>query len=239
MFLVTRFKRFVTNAATLVLHFAHGGLVVAGFMVALYFAAGIAVHGVRGAWLPAWVPPDAASEPSAEVAEAEADQGDAETTLSPSMVGVVDYLSRRYKVSRLAVEPLVLAAQQAGQRVGVDPLLIVAVIAVESSFNPIAESSMGAQGLMQVIPHYHRDKLGDEAQEGALLDPVTNITVGAMVLKEYLKRTGSLQAALQVYNGSANDAAALYSGRIMAERQRIERAAKRSMVVAARSAAES
>jgi hypothetical protein len=44
------------------------------------------------------------------------------------------------------------------QRTKLDPTLILAVMAVESSFNPFAQSSVGAQGLMQVMTKIHSDK---------------------------------------------------------------------------------
>ncbi|MCC4119075.1 transglycosylase SLT domain-containing protein, partial [Aromatoleum toluclasticum] len=94
---------------------------------------------------------------------------------------------------------LLTAAELSGRKLGIDPLLIVAVMANESSFNPIAESNMGAQGLMQVIPRFHLDKIGRNAGEDALFDPALNIRVGTMVLVEGMQSFGSLHNALQ-YN---------------------------------------
>ena len=80
--------------------------------------------------------------------------------------------------------------------VGLDPLLVLAVIAVESRFNPIAESGMGAKGLMQIIPRFHLDKLRAAGGEDAVFDPESNILVGARILQEYVYRTGTLDAGL-------------------------------------------
>ena len=99
-------------------------------------------------------------------------------------------IARKYRISQTATRDMIAAAYREGQRNGLDPLLIVAVMAVESRFNPIAESDMGAVGLMQVIPRYHADKF-DAANGGSVLDPETNIQVGARVLKEYIRRSGS------------------------------------------------
>ena len=139
----------------------------------------------------------------------------------------VEYLSRKYRVAAAAIEPLVLAAQTAGERAGLDPMLLIAVMAIESGFNPIAESPMGAQGLMQVIPRFHQDKLDAMPGNNNLLDPMVNIQVGALVLKEYIRRTGSLEAGLQLYAGAVSDDEGVYAAKVLAEKQRIESAAKR------------
>jgi hypothetical protein len=137
---------------------------------------------------------------------------------------LVSHLSRRYRIASDVTEQFVGAAYDAGQQVGLDPLLILAVMAVESRFNPIAESGMGAKGLMQVIPKHHQDKLAEHGGEGALLDPLINIPVGARILKEYIRRTGSLEAGLQFYNGAMADPTSRYAQKVFAEKERIEQA---------------
>ena len=57
-------------------------------------------------------------------------------------------------------------------------------MAVESSFNPFAQSPVGAQGLMQVMTHVHGDKYESFGGKLAAFDPVTNLRVGVKVLKE-------------------------------------------------------
>jgi hypothetical protein len=104
------------------------------------------------------------------------------------------HLARRFLVSADAIEELVELAHHAGARAKLDPLLILAVAAAESSFNPIAESVAGAKGLMQVIPEYHPEKFGPLGGDKAVLEPRANILVGALVLREYLDRTGDLTA---------------------------------------------
>jgi soluble lytic murein transglycosylase-like protein len=137
---------------------------------------------------------------------------------------LVSYVSRRYRIASSATEQLVDAAYDAGQQVGLDPLLILAVMAIESRFNPIAESGMGAKGLMQVIPKHHQDKLNDHGGEIAVLDPTTNILVGARILKEYIRRTGSLEAGLQFYNGALADISSQYAQKVIAEMERLQEA---------------
>ncbi|MDR2688704.1 MAG: transglycosylase SLT domain-containing protein [Azoarcus sp.] len=154
--------------------------------------------------------------------------------LSREMAQVSDWVSQRYRVSTVMLEPALRAAEESGRRIGVDPLLLVAMMAVESSFNPFAESRVGAQGLMQVIPRFHLDKLSSDMGEDALFDPVINVRVGALVLYEGLNRYGSLQTALQYYGGAMNDPAAAYARKVLAMKQRLATAAGRKSEVASK-----
>jgi Transglycosylase SLT domain len=135
---------------------------------------------------------------------------------------VGDYLARRYRVSVEMTTDVVAKAHAIGAELKLDPLLILAVISVESRFNPVAESVMGAKGLMQVIPRYHSDKFEPLGGEKVAFDPQANIFVGAKILKEYLRRTGDLADALQLYVGATSDENENgYSGKVMAERDRL------------------
>lgn len=140
---------------------------------------------------------------------------------NPKYRVIANYLSRRYKVASDATEQLVGGAFDAGQQIGVDPLLILAVMAVESRFNPIAESIMGAKGLMQVIPKHHHDKFVEHGGTDSVLDPMTNILVGARILKEYIRRTGSVEAGLQLYSGGLSDVSGQYAQKVTAEMDRL------------------
>ncbi|NMF88412.1 transglycosylase SLT domain-containing protein [Aromatoleum petrolei] len=150
--------------------------------------------------------------------------------LSTEMLGVRDFVAQRYNISTRKLEPLLVAAEVSGRKLGIDPLLIVAVMAIESSFNPFAESNMGAQGLMQVIPRFHLDKIGRNAGEDALFDPTLNIRVGTMVLVEGMQRFGSLQGALQYYGGALRDPNASYANKVLAMKKRLLTAASRAKI---------
>ena len=139
----------------------------------------------------------------------------------PAEAILVKHLSRRFLIAAQATEQIVGAAYRAAREVGLDPLLVLAVISVESRFNPIAESVMGAKGLMQIIPKYHQAKLVEQGGEAALLDPQANILMGARILQEYVYRTGTLEAGLQYYNGALRDSSAQYAQKVMAERDRL------------------
>ena len=149
---------------------------------------------------------------------------DAAPPLDLSQRALAEHFARRYLVAADATRRWVGAAYQAAAEVGLDPLLVLAVISVESRFNPVAESVMGAKGLMQIIPRFHRDKLGagDLDSDAAALDPETNIRVGTRILQEYVYRGGTLEAGLQSYNGASSDETAQYSQRVLAERGRLE-----------------
>jgi soluble lytic murein transglycosylase-like protein len=138
------------------------------------------------------------------------------------------YLSRRYKVALDATEQLVGVAHEAGSRTGLDPLLLLAVMAVESRFNPIAESVMGAKGLMQVIPKFHQDKLDALGGQDSVLDPMTNILVGARILQDAVRRGGGLMPGLQLYNGAFGDDSQQYAQKVLAEKERMRQTLKRS-----------
>jgi len=131
------------------------------------------------------------------------------------------HLSRRYRVAPGAAEEVVKAAHLAGERVGIDPLLVLAVIAVESSFDPNAVSLAGAEGLMQVVPRYHGNTLEMHGGSDAMRDPETNVLVGARILDQYIRRTGSLERGLQRYNGALSDGSGRYSRKVLAERERL------------------
>jgi soluble lytic murein transglycosylase-like protein len=141
--------------------------------------------------------------------------------LSPEMARVRDWIAGQYRVSATKLEPALAAAEEAGAKVGIDPLLIVAIMGVESSFNARAVSNMGAQGLMQVIPKYHQDKIGARRGGNALFDPEFNVHVGTQVLHEGLRRYGSLQRALQYYNGSLTDPNARYTRKVLSFKKRL------------------
>ena len=156
-----------------------------------------------------------------------------EESPDPEQQVLVAHLSKRFYVASAAIERMVAAAHRAGREVGLDPLLVLAVISIESRFNPIAESGMGAKGLMQIIPKYHLDKLRAAGGEEAVFDPESNIHVGARILQEYVYRTGTLEAGLQQYNGAWRDHSAAYAGRVMAERDRLEQVLRHPPVTVA------
>lgn len=171
------------------------------------------------------VPPLAAfaiSDPFVTATVSEGQIQAAEASRDREQRAVTEYISKRYRVADEAVAGFVAAAYKAGGQHSVDPLLILAVMAIESRYNPVAESSVGAKGLMQVMPKYHLDKLLDHGGEQALLDPEVNIMVGARILREYQRRLGDTEAALQMYAGAFDEPTSQYANKVLAEKARLE-----------------
>ena len=113
------------------------------------------------------------------------------------------YIARSYRIAQDSVERFVHHAYRAAKEFSLDPHLVLAVMAVESSFDPFAESAAGAQGLMQVLTRVHTNKFEPYGGVDAAWDPVANIKVGARILSEYVNRHGDVAAGLQAYVGAA------------------------------------
>ena len=151
-----------------------------------------------------------AREPAAEpTVEAEPDAVARATAADPNSLprqqaAVAQWLSKRYRVAPEPVSRLVLEAWSVGHRLGLDPTVILAVMAIESSFNPFAQSPVGAQGLMQVMTRIHDDKYEAFGGIRAAFDPVANLRVGVQVLKECIARAGGLEGGLRAYVGATN-----------------------------------
>lgn len=132
------------------------------------------------------------------------------------------WLSRKYRVAPEPLGALVAEAFELGKKIKLDPSLLLAVMAVESSFNPFAQSSVGAQGLMQVMTRVHTDKYAGFGGKLAAFDPVTNLRVGAQVLSEYVRLSGSIEGGLRLYVGAVSSDGTDYIDKVLAETQRIQ-----------------
>ncbi len=134
---------------------------------------------------------------------------------------ITNYLSKKYRVNGDAVAMLVDAAYMTGKDLGLDPLLLLSVMGVESGFNPFAESTAGASGLMQLMAKVHRDKLDDFGGANIALNPVVNLRVGAVVLKDCIRRGGSLVDGLRLYVGAGAGDDSGYGTRVLQEKDRL------------------
>ena len=142
--------------------------------------------------------------------------------LPRQQAAVTFWLSRKYGVAPEPLSVLVAEAFEIGQKVKLDPTLILAVMAIESGFNPFAQSPVGAQGLMQVMTQVHQEKYENLGGKLAAFDPVTNLRVGVKVLQECIARAGSVEGGLKYYVGAGNmEADGGYTGKVLAEHSRL------------------
>ncbi len=217
-------RYFITRGTSAFLHYLHLDVVVPGVVFVLLLVGGWAnsfatIRSIGSAM------PTLATSAEAPTLPREGER--ATRTLTPAMTAALDYVAQRYRVSAEALVPVFEAVQSAARERRLDPLLLVAVISVESRFNPFSQSPMGAQGLMQIIPRYHLDKVTNTAVDQPFLDPVINVQVGARILQEAIRLQGGLVEGLQYYGGATDDDERVYSGKVLAEKLRLEQAPRR------------
>jgi Transglycosylase SLT domain len=216
----TSIRVFITDLGSGLLAVSHNSLALIGLAVltAAFLLGGRA--DVRGSleeraldWLLARQEARSSADLSAEIGLATDDEDASAvaraTAVDPSELSrqqssVALWLARRYRVAPEPVSRLVQESWDLGQRVSLEPTLILAIVAIESSFNPFAQSSVGAQGLMQVMTRVHDDKYVAFGGNHAAFDPLTNLRVGVQVLKDCIERAGSIEGGLRAYVGAAN-----------------------------------
>ncbi|NGR09133.1 lytic transglycosylase domain-containing protein [bacterium SGD-2] len=132
------------------------------------------------------------------------------------------YLARKYRIASSVAGALISTVFIVAKEMNLDPQLILAVIAIESRYNPYAESHVGAQGLMQVMTRVHKDKF-TEFSDGtiAALHPIANIRVGSRILRDCIDRRGSIERGLACYVGATGPNDGGYGAKVLAERRRI------------------
>jgi soluble lytic murein transglycosylase-like protein len=142
--------------------------------------------------------------------------------LPKQQAAVAFWLSKKYKVAPEPLSALVAEAYALGAKAKLDPTLILAIMAIESGFNPFAQSPVGAQGLMQVMTKIHSDKYEDFGGKLAAFDPITNLRVGVKVLQGCIAQAGSIEGGLKYYVGAANLADdGGYANKVVAEYARL------------------
>jgi soluble lytic murein transglycosylase-like protein len=150
------------------------------------------------------------------------------TALAPALEALSKDIARRFHLAESAALGITHAAFTAGRLRGIDPVLVLAVAAVESKFKSRAVNSVtGATGLMQVVPQWHQDKIVKLGGDPALLLIEPNIAVGTAILADYLKaEDGDLEHALGRYLGSADGGH--YKKRVQVEMQHLANVASRT-----------
>ncbi len=135
---------------------------------------------------------------------------------------VADFFEKKYSLDRSKIEEYVSNTILIAKEVNIDPVLLLAVISVESNFNPNTKSHAGAEGLMQVMTSVHKDKYAIFGGTSQAVKPEVNIRVGAYILKYLIATAGSLRNGLKYYVGAANaDDDGGYADKVMAERNRL------------------
>lgn len=130
------------------------------------------------------------------------------------------------------------AIDEEARQAGLDPLLMLALIHVESSFDPGAVSDAGAIGLMQLRERtLHREIERAGLAPADPRDPVANVRAGTRYLRRLVTAFGSTDLALMAYNAGPNRILSYYRAGDIPERFhgyprriRSERERLRSMV---------
>jgi soluble lytic murein transglycosylase-like protein len=167
--------------------------------------------------LVSWLPENAAERATAiELSQLPADQA-----------AVAVWLANKYRVAPEPVAALVAEAHAVSPKVKLPAHLILAVMAIESSFHPYVQSYAGAQGLMQVMGGVHAKRYESYGGGQAAFDPAVNLRVGAEVLADAIKlKGGSVEAGLRFYlGGDAVTEDGGYVAKVLAERARLDQVA--------------
>ena len=141
---------------------------------------------------------------------------------------VANHLANKYRISMAESLRYVSHAIEVANEVNLDPVLLLAIMATESSFNPNAQSRAGAQGLMQVLTRVHTEKFEPYGGVVAAFVPEANIRVGALILKACIAKAGSLEAGLRSYLGAPNASSGpnSYTYKVIAEREELNEVAR-------------
>ena len=146
--------------------------------------------------------------------------------VSQELKQLATFVSKKYSVAPSQIQAYIKIVQHWAAEYGLDPMLILGVMSIESNFNPIVQSTMGAQGLMQVLTRVHTDKLQAYGGDAKVFDPEVNIAVGSRILRDCLKLGGSDEAGLKCYVGASGPTDGGYGAKVLAERARLIKATK-------------
>ena len=144
--------------------------------------------------------------------------------LPNEQLAVTYWLSRRYRVSPEPLAALVTEAWSVGERSQIPPTLILAIMAIESKFNPFTAGTQGAMGLMQIDPDAHVSELAPFGGRLAVFDPLTNLRVGTRLLQDLMLQSETIEETLRQYAAASGQTdEGLYIERVLAEQRMLER----------------
>jgi soluble lytic murein transglycosylase-like protein len=153
--------------------------------------------------------------------------------LTSDQLLVTRWLSRKYRVSSEPLGAVVSEAWAIGERSQLPPSLILAIMAVESRFNPFASGSQGNVGLMQIERKAHVDELSRFGGQLSAFDPLTNLRIGVRHLQALIQQTATLEEALRLYGMSSGQTTEqLYVERVLAEQKLLEKLTERQNTAA-------
>jgi len=147
--------------------------------------------------------------------------------LPKQQANIAFWLSKKYHVAPEPLSALVEEAYDLGAKNQIEPTLILAVMAIESGFNPFAQSGVGAQGLMQVMTRMHSEKYEGFGGDLAAFDPLTNLRVGVKILKDFILKSGTIEGGLKLYVGDTSSSDDKnYSSKVLAEQAKLNQVAQ-------------
>ncbi len=219
-------RTFATDVAQGFFEITHNGFALLGLAVAfatVTLSARADLRQVGETQLMGWLQ---ARQDVTSIVASEPDAIDRATATNPKelpkqQAALAYWLSKKYKVAPEPLSALVVAAYEVGNKAHLEPTLILAVMAIESGFNPFAQSPVGAQGLMQVMTSVHTEKYDNYGGKLAAFDPITNLRVGVKVLQECITRAGSVEGGLHQYVGASSSEDGGYAAKVLAELGRL------------------
>ena len=131
---------------------------------------------------------------------------------------LTEWIANHYRIPAHNSDLFVTTAYKAAFELSLDPHLILAIMAVESRFQPNARGAGGANGLMQVVTHNHTRRFEPYGGVKMAMDPVVNIKVGAKLLKDLIKQRGSVQGGVSAYAGGNGG----YNSKVMVQYRKMK-----------------
>ena len=148
--------------------------------------------------------------------------------LTAEQLAVTRWLSKKYRVSNEPMGAMVAEAWTLGERNQLAPTLILAVMAIESRFNPFASGSQGTVGLMQLELKAHSEAFAQFGGTLSAFDPLTNVRVGVRHLQALIAQTATLEEALSLYGASSGQTTeGQYVDRVLSEQKMMEKVTKK------------
>ena len=138
----------------------------------------------------------------------------------PALGDIVVMLREQCRVAPMESLKIARAVLTEADRHAISPVLLLAVMSVESGFDRYAVSIAGARGLMQVLPAAHPRLIAGTD----LSDPASNVRIGSTILRSYLDESGGdLDAALLRYSGGGRG----YARRVVLRMRRFDASLRR------------